>query len=162
MTTFILGVGQRLMPVLDHTVLATPRLTVPILVLIGAGNLWRVASELGTLVAPAAFLLMPYSALFEWCALLLFAINITATMFHREELLTRGRVSKRSSLAVLLAEHPWIEDRLRGGGTGYLERTRSVPDELTIGSYALSEGHDPNELVRTINTWLVDASAAQS
>lgn len=162
MTTLILGVGQRLVPILDHTVLPMPRLTVAILVLIGIGNLLRVASELAILLTPAAFLVMPYSALLEWSALLLFAINVTATMFHRDQLLRQGRVSQRSSVAVLLAEHPWIEDRLRRGGTRYLERTRSVPDELTIGSFAQSEGYDPNEFVSRINTWLASAPPDES
>jgi len=59
-------------------------------------------------------------------------------------------------LALLLAEHPWIEDLLRPTGTHYLERTRSVPDELTIGSFAQSEGFSADELVSKINAWLTD------
>jgi hypothetical protein len=154
MTTLILGVGQRMLPVFDHTVLAMPRLTIPILVLIGVGNLLRVSSELAILLTPAAFRVMPLSAFLEWLALLLFAISMTATMFHSDPLLKRGRVTRRSSLAVLLAQHPWIEDRLRPTGTCYLERARSVPDELTIGSFAESEGLDAEELVDEINAWL--------
>jgi hypothetical protein len=154
MTTLILGVGQRMIPVLDRTILATPTLTVPILVLIGVGNALRVGSELAVIVTPVAFRIMPISAAMEWLALLLFAITITATMFHRDPLLKKGYVAKRSSLAVLLAEHPWIEDRLRPSGTHYLERARSVPDELTIGSFATSEGFDATELVTRINSWL--------
>lgn len=162
MTTLILGVGQRMIPVLDRTVLAIPMLTVPILVLIGVGNCLRVSSELAILVTPAAFRVMPISAVLEWSALLLFAINVTATMFHRDPLLRRGRVTKRSSLAVLLAEHPWIEDRLRPTGTGYLERARSVPDELTIASFAAHEDFDPSQFVAMLNDWLADGSAADS
>lgn len=154
MTTLVLGVGQRMIPVLDHTVLAMPQLTVPILALIGSGNLVRVSSELATLVTPAAYGIMPISAVMEWLALLLFTLCMSATMWHRDPLLRRGRVTKRSSLAVLLAEHPWIEERLRPTGTRYLQRARSVPAELTIGSYATSEGFDATELVTRLNTWL--------
>jgi hypothetical protein len=156
MTTLILGVGQRLLPVLDRTVLAMPRLTVPILVLIGTGNLVRVGSELAIVLTPAAFPVMPISAVLEWLALVLFAISMSATMFSRDSLVTTGRVTERSSLAVLLAEHPWIEDRLRPIGTRYLERARSVPDELTIRSFAESEGCDAEELVSKINAWLAE------
>jgi hypothetical protein len=156
MTTLILGVGQRMLPVLDRTVLAIPKLTVPILVLIGIGNFLRVGSELATLLAPAAFHVMPISAVLEWLALLLFSVSITATMYHSDPLLKQGRITKRSSLAILLAEHPWIEDRLRPTGTCYLERARSVPDELTIGSFAESEGLDAEELVSKINAWLAN------
>lgn len=156
LTTLILGVGQRLMPVLDRTVLALPSLTVPILALIGVGNLLRVASELAILATPAAFGVMPISGFLEWCALLLFALSMIATMFHTDALLKKRRVTKRSSIAVLLARHPWIEDRLRSGGTGYLERTRSLPTELTIGSFAESERYDGAELVERINGWLAE------
>jgi hypothetical protein len=155
MTTLILGVGQRIVPVLDRTVLAMPRLTLPILVLIGFGNLLRVGTELATIVTPAAYVIMPLSAVMEWSALMLFALNITATVFHKDPLLKQGRVTNRSSLAVLVAQHPWIEDLLRPTGTRYLERARSVPDELTIGSFANSEGLDAVELVSKINAWLV-------
>lgn len=154
MTTLILGVGQRMLPVFDRTVLALPGLVIPILVLIGVGNFFRVASELAILATPAAFRVMPFSAFLEWTALLLFAISVTATMFHRDPLLKRGRVTGRSSLAVLLAGHPWIEDRLRPIGTGYLQRARCVPDELTIGSFAESEGRNAERIVDEINSWL--------
>lgn len=158
MTTLILGVGQRMLPVLDRTVLAIPGATVPILLLIGIGNLLRVGTELTIVVTPVAFGVMPISALLEWSALLLFAVNMIATMFHRDPLTKWGRVTRRSSLAVLLAEHPEIEDRLRPTGTRYLERARSVPDELTIGSFAVSEGLEPAKLIAKINAWLTEGA----
>ncbi len=156
MTTLILGVGQRLLPVLDRTVLARPRLVVPILILIGTGNLLRVGSELAVLAVPMAYAVMPLSALLEWSALALFSINAAATMFHTDPLYSQGRVSPRSSLAVLLGEYPEIEDRLLASGSPYLERTRSVPGELTIGSFAESERHDAAAFVSQINEWLRD------
>lgn len=156
MTTLILGVGQRLMPVLDHTLLGIPRLILPIFVLIATGNLLRVVTELATLRAPAAYQAMPVSALLEWSALLMFSVNLVATMFHRDPLLKRGRVTTRSSLAVLVAEHPWLEDRLRPIGTRYLERVRSVPEEITIGAFSEMEGIDSLRLVAEINTRLAD------
>lgn len=161
MTTLIMGVGQRLLPVLDRKVLPLPNLILPILVLIATGNLFRVALELATMVAPAAFRIIPYSAGLEWFALLLFTISCAATMYGTDSLVRRGCISKRSSLAILLAEHPWVEDRLIARGMSYLERTRSVPPELTIGSAAESEGHDASSLVDEINTWLADCGGRQ-
>lgn len=154
MTTLILGVGQRLLPVLDHTVLALPRLAIPMLALIGAGNLLRVGSELAIVVTPAAFPVMPFSAFLEWFALVLFAISCVATMYHKDPLLKRGCVTARSSLAVLFAEYPSIEDRLISYGSEYVERARSVPHELTIGTYAKVEGYDVGRIVMQINAWL--------
>lgn len=154
MMTLIMGVAQRLLPVLDRTVLAMPRLVLPILVLIATGNLLRVGFELAIVATPAGFSPMRYSAMFEWLALVLFTISCVATMYHKDPLLTRGRVSKRSSLAVLLAEYPWIEDRLIGRGMKHLRRVRSVPQELTICSVAESEGQDADVLVCEVNAWL--------
>ena len=63
-----------------------------------------------------------------------------------------------SSLAVLLAEHPWIEDQLIESGDDYLTRARTVPHELTIGSLAESEGRAAHDLVDQINSLLVDGN----
>jgi hypothetical protein len=154
MMTLIMGVAQRLLPVLDRTVLALPGLVLPILVLIGLGNFLRVTFELAIIATPLGFSAMPYSALFEWLALVLFTISCVATMYQRDLLLTKGRVSKRSSLAILLAEHPWIEARLIARGIKNLERVRSVPQELTVCSVAESEGQDADELICEVNAWL--------
>lgn len=75
-------------------------------------------------------------------------------MYHRDLLLNQGRVTSRSSLAILVAEYPWIEDHLRPIGAGYLTRVRSVPGGLTIGSFAQSENIAAPELVSQINNWL--------
>jgi hypothetical protein len=154
MMTLMMGVAQRLLPVLDRTVLALPRLVLPILLLIATGNLLRVGFELAILVTPLGFSAMPYSALFEWLALVLFTISCVTTMYRKDPLLRQGRVSTRSSLAVLLAEYPEIEDRLIARGIGYLGRARSVPQELTLGSAAESEGVPARQLVAEINDWL--------
>jgi hypothetical protein len=153
-TTLILGVGQRILPVLEHTVLPRPGLALPILLLIGIGNLVRVGSELAVLVTPAAYSIMPLSAVFEWTALALFAVGVVSTIRHVDPLLSAGRVTPMSSLAVLLAERPWIQDRLIQSGSEYLARARSVPHELTIAAFAKSEGHSVTELVHEINTAL--------
>jgi hypothetical protein len=154
MMTLMMGVAQRLLPVLDRTVLAFPQLVLPVLLFIAIGNLLRVVFELAIVATPLGFSAMPYSALFEWLALILFTVSCVATMYRKDPLLTTGRVSKRSSLATLLAEYPWIEERLISRGIGYLRRARSVPQELTIGSVAESERVHPGSLVADINAWL--------
>ncbi len=154
MTTLILGVGQRLLPVLEHSALRTPALVAPILICIGAGNLWRVASQLATLRTPLAFWIMPVSAIFEWTALLLFTVSVLRQFARRRTLLNANRVTSHTSLAELLAAAPMIEDKLIQRGFAYLLRARSVPSELTIGSFALSEKVDPAELVEWINEHL--------
>lgn len=155
MTTLILGVGQRLLPILGQTLLAWPRLVKPIFFLVQSGCLLRVTSELGTAFWPAAYAVMPYSVPLELTALALFAANCLRTLWPpADSLLTRGLVTARSSLKTLLAEQPALEDELIAWGSGYVARTRAVPGELTLGSFAAGEGKNPAETIARINAWL--------
>jgi hypothetical protein len=155
MTTLILGVGQRLLPILGHTLLPWPQLVLPTFLLIAAGNLLRVLTELAAPVSPAAFTLMPFSAVLELSALALFTANALRTLWPQPDpLLRTGRVTPRTSVAVLLAEYPWLEDQLFAWGLAYVGRVRSVPRELTLGTLAGSEGKDPQEIIDRVNDLL--------
>ncbi len=155
LTTLILGVGQRLLPILGHDLLAWPRLVVPIFALIAAGNVLRVAAELATLAWPVAFRILPASAVLELSALALFAANALRTLWPRPDpLLRTGRATPMTRVATLLAEHPWIEDHLIDRGIRYIGRVRSVPAELTLASLAVGEGVDPGPLIARINALL--------
>lgn len=151
MTTLILGVGQRLLPVLEHNILKMPGLVLPILVCVGVGNLTRVTTQLATLKFSFAFSVMPLSAVFEWIALVLFTISVVEQIRPSRTLRSGIPVTEQSSLAELLAAVPAIEDKLIQRGSAYLVRARSVPTELTIGSFAISEGEEPAELAAWIN-----------
>jgi hypothetical protein len=155
MTTLILGVGQKLLPILGHTLLPWPRLVLPTFLLIAFGNLLRVLTELATPVIPAAFVLMPLSAVLELSALALFTANAVLTLWPPPDpLLRTGRVTPLTSVAILLAEYPWLEDHLFAWGLGYVGRVRSVPRELTLGTLAGSEGKAPEEIIARINDLL--------
>jgi hypothetical protein len=155
MTTLILGVAQRLLPVLGHTLLAWPQLVRPVFVLIVAGNLLRVITELATPAWPPAFVVMPVSALLELAALTLFAANAVRTLWPAPDpLLRTGQVTTDTGAALLLAEHPWLEDELLGWGCGYVGRVRSVPAELTLGTLLASEGMPTEETIARINALL--------
>lgn len=152
LTTLILGVGQRLVPILGHDLLAWPGLVVPIFACIGVGNALRVGAELATLAWPAAFRVMPISAAFEITALGLFAANIARTLWPgRDPLLRTGRATPMTRVATLLAEHPWIEDPLIADGVRYIGRVRAVPNELTLHSLAVGERMEPEALVARVN-----------
>ncbi len=155
MTTLILGVGQKLLPILGHTLLAWPRLVLPTFLLIAAGNLLRVLTELATLLSPAAFAVMPLSAVLELAALALFTANALRTLWPAPDPLPRtGRATPTTSVAVLLAEYPWLEDHLFAWGLGYVGRVRSVPPELTLGTLARSEGKAPEDIITRVNDLL--------
>lgn len=161
MTTLIMGVGQRLLPILGHTLLPWPRLVLPTFLLIATGNLLRVLTELATPISTAAFALMPLSAVLELSALVLFTANVVRTLWPAPDpLLHTGRVASSTSVAVLLAEHPWLEDDLFAWGLRYIGRVRSVPRELTLGSLARGEGKDTEEIVSRINDRLRNGPTA--
>lgn len=155
MTTLILGVGQRLLPILGHTLLPWPRFVLPTFVLIAVGNLLRVLTELATSSSQAAYAVMPISALLELTALALFTANVLRILWPASDpLLRTGRVCTSTSVAVLLAEYPWLEDHLFAWGLAYVGRVRSVPRELTLGTLAAGEGKHPTEIVERINEQL--------
>lgn len=155
MTTLILGVGQRLIPVLGHTLLPWPGLVLPTFLLIAVGNLWRVVTEILTPISPVAFRLMPYSSVLELTALTLFTANALRTLWPpRDPLLRTGQASLTTSVAVLLAEYPWLEDHLFAWGIAYVGRVRSVPQELTLGTLATGEGKQPDEIIARVNELL--------
>ncbi len=155
MTTLILGVGQRLLPILGHTLLPWPRLVLPTFVLLAAGNLLRVLTELATPYSAIAFTVMPFSAVLELSALALFTANVLRTLWPAPDpVLRTRRVTPATSVAVLLAEYPWLEDHLFAWGLAYIGRVRSVPRELTLGTLAASEGNRPEEIIARINELL--------
>ncbi|MBZ0267850.1 NnrS family protein [bacterium] len=155
LVTLILGVGQRLLPILGHTLIAWPGLVVPVFLLIAAGNFLRVASEVATSWWTPAYFVMPFSAVLELAALTLFAANAIRTMWPRPDLLLRtGQVARDSSVATLLAECPWIEDELIAWGFDYVSRVRQVPAELTVASFAEGNGFAPDQLIERINATL--------
>jgi hypothetical protein len=136
--------------------LAWPRLVLPIFVFIAAGNLLRVLTELITSYSASAFAVMPFSAVFELFALALFSGNALRTLWPAADpLLRTRRAPPATSVAVLLAEYPWLEDCLFAWGFVYVGRVRSVPRELTLGTLSMSEGKDPEEIIARINELLV-------
>jgi hypothetical protein len=98
---------------------------------------------------------MPLSAVFELSALTLFAANALRTLWPAPDpLLRTRRATPMTSVAVLLGEFPWLEDRLFAWGLAYVGRVRSAPRELTLGTLAASERKDPEEIVARINQLL--------
>lgn len=160
LTTLIAGVAQRLLPILDHRLLRWPGLVLPILALVGSGNVLRVGLEFATLASDAVFIWLPVSGILEVGGLVLFSVNVLATMWSSPEGEVRaGQITLRTSVAALLAEYPDLEDALFAWGVRYLGRVRSVPRELTLGSLCRSEGLDSAQMLQRIRDWLKNCSA---
>lgn len=152
LVTVMLGVAQRLLPVLGNTRLAFPHLLMPIFLLLAAGNLLRVVSEVATLWWPPAFAVMPVSAALELTALALFAGVAWRTMWPARDLFLRsGEVTPHSLVANLLSVHPWLEDSLIGWGFSYLSRVRYLPQQLTIVELVEKQGVDLGQTIQRIN-----------
>jgi len=161
--TLIMGVAQRLVPVLEHTVLRWPWLCVPMWISVALGNLWRVSTELGTLVYPACFRWMPFSAVLELAALVMLSAVLLRTMWRPEDpLLRSGQATLLTPLALLLATHPWLENEMLQWGLRYVGRARAVPPELTLASFAESEGWSPQELLQRVNDALRNKNQGQA
>jgi hypothetical protein len=91
----------------------------------------------------------------ELLALALFATNALRTLWPPPDpLLRTGQVRPTTSVAVLLAEHPWLEDHLFAWGLAYVGRVRSVPRELTLATLAQGEGMVPEAILARINDLL--------
>jgi len=148
LTTMIMGVGQRLLPILDRTVLPYPGLVGWILAGIGIGNLLRVTSEVATLFWPPAFPVMTFSALLELTAIILFTIQVIG-IFRPPwpKRIHRGSVDRRTPVALLLAERPDLEDRLLDWGVDYLERVRHLTPDWTLGTFLEADGHYADILI---------------
>jgi hypothetical protein len=155
LTTLILGVGQRLLPILSHTLLRWPGLAAPTLILIGVGNFWRVGTELAAAAWPDALRWMPLSALLELTALGLFTANAVRTLWPpRDPLRGMSRATRTTPVAALLAAHPALEDELIAAGVAYLARVRAVPAELTLGSMLANEPIDAEAALHRVNALL--------
>ncbi len=160
LTTLILGVGQRLLPILSHDLLAWPGLVAPTFVLIALGNALRVVGELATLAWPVVFRILPFSAVLELTALALFTANVLRTLWpRRDPLLKTGRATRMTRVAVMMAEHPWLETHLVAAGIGYLGRVRAIPSELTVHSLCVGERADPDAVVARINELLAERAS---
>lgn len=80
LVTFMLGVGQRLLPILGGRPLARPAWANPILVLLSAGNLMRITTQVATAQWPVAYSILPLSSVLELLAIVLFAVSAWRTM----------------------------------------------------------------------------------
>lgn len=150
--TLIMGVAQRLLPILGHARLAWPRLVLPIFILIAVGNMLRVACEALAPWWSPAFRIMPVSGLVELTALVLFAANVVRTMWPAADSVLNGApVSRNSRMVDVLSCYPWIEDDLIEWGMEYVTRVRQVPTELTVGTFAVTAGYNADETVARIN-----------
>jgi hypothetical protein len=151
-TTMILGVGQRMVPVFMKEPLASIRLMRASAVLILAGNAGRVGLELATMGHwPWAFRLMGVTGLLELTALLLFALNLARTQRNRWHIYIAGEaMTPRTRVREAINAHPPLQQRLRELGITMFDTAPFVAPSMTLGALALASGRTPEALLREI------------
>lgn len=160
-TTLILGVGQRIVPVFIKQPLHSTRL-----LLIGAGfiilgNAMRVSLELLTIGHwPWAFHWMGLSGLLELTALALFAYNILKTAIERRHVYRAGeKITPNTRIREAVNVYPRLQCRLREMGVDMFNVTPFIAPSLTFGGVALGEGKNPRNFVREMTASNIPSQA---
>jgi hypothetical protein len=146
-TTMILGVGQRIVPIFIKQPIASTRIMLLSAALIILGNAGRVVLELATIGGWRwAFTLMGMTGILELTALVLFALNLAMTVRRRRRI-----YRKEDSLtpAVRVREavnaRPELQQRLSDIGIDMFDDAPFIAPSMTFGALALACGHEPRD-----------------
>jgi hypothetical protein len=148
-TTMILGVGQRLVPIFIKQPLFSTRLMLVSAAFILVGSAGRVTLELATIGHWSwAFHWMGLTGLLELTAIGLFAFNLLATVRNRRHVYRPGElltpdVRVREAVNV----YPALQTRLRQLGVDMFDKTLFIAPSLTFGALALGEGRTPEQFL---------------
>jgi hypothetical protein len=148
-TTMILGVGQRIVPIFIKQPLASVRLMLVSAGLIIAGNAGRVGLELATIGGwPWTFRLMGITGVLELTALILFALNLAVTVRRRHRTYITGEpLTPDARVREAVNAQPALQQRLRDAGVTMFDNTPFIAPSLTFGALALAEGRSPDDLL---------------
>lgn len=148
-TTMILGMGQRIVPVFIRQPLASTRLMLVGAALIIAGNAGRVGLELATLGNwPWAFRLMGVTGLLELSALILFGLNLGWTARNRRRVYRAGEaLTADTRVREAVNARPELQLRLHELGVTMLDTAPFIAGSMTLGALALAWGRQPEELI---------------
>jgi hypothetical protein len=151
-TTMILGVGYRLIPVFIKQPLASSRLMLVSAALILVGNAGRVALELLTIGGWTwSYRAMGISGLLELAALVLFGINLALTARNRRRIYRCGEpVMPDTRVREAINVYPRLQERLQAVGVTMFDSAPFVAPSMTFGALALASGKEPWELLRTV------------
>jgi hypothetical protein len=148
-TTMILGVGQRIVPIFIKQPLASTRLMLISAALIIIGNAGRVGLELATIGGrPWTFRLMGATGVLELAALILFALNLALTLRNRRHVYSAGeKVTPDSRVREVINAHPELQQRLSEIGVTMFEDAAFIAPSMTFGALALAVNRDPIQML---------------
>ena len=152
-TTMILGIAQRIVPVFIRQPLASTRLMLVGAALIIVGNAGRVGLELATIGGwPWSFRLMGLTGLLELTALILFGLNLLLTALARRRIYTRDQpLTADTRVCEAVNAHPELQRRIRELGITMFDQAPFIAPSLTIGALALGWGRQPEQLLAELN-----------
>ena len=148
-TTMMLGVGHRLLPIFIRQPLASTPLMLISAGLILVGNAGRVTLELATIGDwPWAFRFMGVTGVLELAALILFAINLALTVRNRRRVWSDAmELTPDTRLRELINVRPQVQQRLRELGITMFDAAPFVAPSITLGALALTSRMRPEQLV---------------
>jgi len=149
-TTMIIGVGQRIVPVFIKQPLASTRLMLGSAALIMLGNTGRVGLELATMGGwPWAFRLMGLTGLAELTAITLFALNLALTVRNRHRVYAAGEpLTPDTRVREAVNVRPELQRRFKQLGITMFDKAPFIAPSMTFGALALACGRQPHELIR--------------
>jgi hypothetical protein len=157
LATLIFSIGPRVLPsFLNSRELWSTRLMLASLALLTAGCALRVVSEPLAYagVAPAAWRVLPVSAILELTAVLLFALNIGATLrAPMPAWIAEPTVNENLTLYWYVNSYPETRPLLERAGLATLARVRHVPRSLTLRQAAEADGVPCEKLVALLREY---------
>ncbi|HXE54387.1 MAG TPA: hypothetical protein VN541_15300 [Tepidisphaeraceae bacterium] len=149
-TTMIVGVGQRIVPVFIRQPLASTRMMLAGGALLVAGNAGRVALELATMGRWTwAFRLMGFTGLAELTGVTLFAVNLALTVRNRRHVYAAGEpLTPDTRVHEAINALPDLQHRIAELGITMFDKAAFIAPSMTLGALALACGRQPHELVR--------------
>ncbi|HET8550003.1 MAG TPA: NnrS family protein [Bryobacteraceae bacterium] len=159
MATMIFAIGPRILPAfLNSRELWSARLMLASLVLITAGCALRITAEplaYGAIM-PAAWRVLPISAVTELAAVVLFAINMIATLATPIPAWIGSRqVTDRLTVYWYVTAYPTTRRILAANGLTTLARSGSVPKSLTLREAAAADGASIERLLAALRQFFI-------
>lgn len=145
-TTLILGVGQRIVPIFIKQPLASTRLLLIGAALILIGNAGRVSLELATIGGWAwTFKVMGITGLLELTALILFGLNLALTLRNRRHVYSAGEYLKPGTrVSQAVNARPQLQRRFGEMGITMFDDAPFIAPSMTFGALALTERWQPD------------------
>src|SRR5690606_38094496 len=160
-TTMILGVGQRIVPIFIKQPLASNRLMLVSAALILIGNAGRVGLELLTIGGwPWAFRLMGITGVLELAALALFGVNLALTLRKRRHVYQADEpLTADTRVREAVNARPMLQQRFNRLGLTLFDQAAFIAPSMTLGAMALASRLQPAELLASLADEAIDPPA---